>query len=52
MKHEQSNHFDQCDADEVVQSARPDQILRLLRDIAELPLEADAKTAGARNEDR
>jgi hypothetical protein len=36
MKHEQPDHFDSSDIHEVVRSARPDQILRLLRDIGRL----------------
>ena len=34
MKHETTDHFEQSDIREVLQAARPDQILRLLRDIS------------------
>ena len=37
MKHEQADHFDSSDVYEVVRNARPEQIMRLLRDIGRLP---------------
>jgi len=41
MKHENARHFDSSDLPEILQTARPKQIIRLLRDIAALDLAKD-----------
>lgn len=46
MKHETTDHFEQSDIRAVLQTARPEQILRLLRDIAATPGGADDMKAG------
>jgi hypothetical protein len=44
MKHDGADHFDTSDVREVVRNARPDQIMRLLREIGRLP-EGGPRTA-------
>lgn len=47
MKHEQPDHFDCSDIREVVAKARPEQILRLLKDIGIRTQVAGATKTGA-----
>ena len=49
MKHETTKHFECQDSREIVQAARPDQILRLLRDISAARPAADTAQPEARN---
>lgn len=51
MKHEQEDHFARAEVDQTLQSARTNQIMRLLEDIGILPGDRETSLERGFNDD-